>query len=289
MSRNSIASDRDMSPHEKFETFVIFFSELFTQPDVLQSANCRESYKEYVPHYYRNLFGPNANPNSSKHLKWYRRLSALFSLPSGSTILDYGGGYGMDSIFLASLGYEVLFYEITPHHIAVAQWLSDRYSERFGPLAIRFVLAGVDPEPRAIDAVMANEVAHHIEPTIELFRRSAAMVHEQGRLFLLEPNFMNPLVQMFFFRVRGFRTTKTVRDSVTGETRLWGNEHIRPIFVWNRIARSAGFEVRNITFVAPWPRATKKAGQDAVQPTVENLPIVRDLLCSHLAIEYVKT
>ena len=115
------------------------------------------------------------------------------------------------------------------------------------------------------------------------------MLHGKGHLFLLEPNFMNPIVQLFFFRVRGLRTTQTIRDPVTGEESLWGNEHIRPIFSWNRIARSAGFRVHKVTFVAPWASVTAKAERHRAQLTVETVPIVRSLVCSHLTIDYVKS
>src|SRR5204863_7108534 len=80
---------------DAFQRFSRFFCDLFSRPDFLKGAECRQSYKDDVPRYYARVFGPDVNPLSARHLKWYRRLRPVCSLPQGSSILDYGGGYGM--------------------------------------------------------------------------------------------------------------------------------------------------------------------------------------------------
>lgn len=176
-----------------FNQFLAFFKDLFAKPGLLADAGCRQSYKEYVPDYYRDIFGPGATLDSARHLRWYRRLSPMLALPSGSRILDYGGGYGMDSIFLASVGYQVVFYELTQHHIAIARWFADRFGSAYGKLPIQFCLIGVDPQPTGLDAVFADEVAHHIEPPSRVFSAASSMLRPGGHFFLLEPNYLNPL------------------------------------------------------------------------------------------------
>ena len=272
-----------------FERFSAFFCELFSRPGFLEGAACRDSYKEYVPQYYGNVFGKGLNPLSPRHLKWFRRLTPLFALPRGSSILDCGGGYGVDSIFLASLGYNIVFYEITPHHIGVARWLAERFGERFGTLPIRFVLAGKDATPTGLDAVLLNEVAHHIEPAQRVFDMSAAMLRPGGHLFLLEPNFFCPLIQAFFFRVRGFRTVVLTLNEETGEEYLQGNEHIRPIFVWNRHARAAGFSLSAAEYVIPWFMRGFSPNPSCLRAALEHTPLVRDLIASHVTLHYVTT
>lgn len=271
-----------------FRRFSTFFCELFSKPGFLDGAACRDSYKQYVPRYYRAMFGKHIDPLSPRHLKWYRRLSPLFALPRGSSILDYGGGYGLDSIFLASLGYDIVFYEITPHHIAVARWLSERFGERFGALPIRFVHVGKDPEPSALDAVLVNEVAHHIEPPSRVFETAAAMLRQGGHLFLLEPNFFCPLVQAFFLRSRGFSVVEPRLNEDTGETYLWGNEHIRPISVWNRYAKAAGFSLAKADYVIPWLMRGSDPTPSALRAALEKTPLARDLVASHVTLHYVK-
>ena len=271
-----------------FERFVQFYIELFAQPGLLADAACRQSYKEYVPHYYRDIFGPGAVADSPRHRRWYRRLAPILALPRASRILDYGGGYGMDSIFLASLGYHVFFYELTPHHIAVARWFAERFGTTFGKLPLEFVLARVDPTPSGLDAVFANEVTHHIEPAQRVFNEAAALLRPGGHFYLLEPNFLNPVTQAFFFKVRGLRTTKWLVDDRTGERYLWGNEHIRPLWTWNRFAREAGLELQDIQYIAPWFGGQKSQADLARPQGVERLPLLRAVAASHLGLHYAK-
>ena len=127
-----------------FNRFLEFFSDLFSKPGFLEGASCRDSYKSYVFNYYRGVFGPDAARDSTRNVRWFRRLGPILALPAGTSVLDYGGGYGMDTIFLASLGYNMVFYEMTPHHIGVAQWFAERFGQTVGALPIRYCLAGRD-------------------------------------------------------------------------------------------------------------------------------------------------
>jgi len=271
-----------------FVRFVQFFCEVFSEKEPLAAADCRDSYKEYVPKYYRHIFGPGLEKLTPRHLKWFRRLSPLFALPKGATLLDYGGGYGMDSIFLASLGYEVLFYEITPHHIGIAKALAARFGERFGVLNMRFVHAKNDPQPTMIDAVMLDEVAHHIEPVERMFGTAADMLRPGGSLFLLEPNFLCPTVQLFFFRTRGFNVVDKRMDEETGEEYLWGNEHIRLVSDWTARARKFGFELRSTDYIVPWLMRGTSAQPSALRRSLEALPISRHLLGTHVTMRFAK-
>src|SRR5207248_2083255 len=142
---------------------------------------------------------------------------------------DFGGGYGLDSIFLASLGYRVIFCEITRNHIAVAKHLRSAWEKAHSPLSFEAVLK--DPSERGfveqlaafgrIDAILLDEVAHHIEPAESVFAACARALRPGGRVFLLEPNFFSPLSQAYFFKVRGFKTTLWMRDS-SGDWFLYG-------------------------------------------------------------------
>ena len=271
-----------------FNRFLTFFAEEFARPGLLADAQCRQSYKDYVPDYYRDIFGKGVSLDSPRHLRWYRRLAPLLALPPGSRILDYGGGYGMDSIFLASLGYKLCFYEITAHHIGVARWFSDRFAAAFGALPIEFCLVGVDPQPTALDAMFANEVTHHIEPAKRVFEDASKFLRPAGHFFLLEPNYLNPITQAFFLKGRGFRTTTWQVNEVTGERYLWGNEHIRPFWTWNRFAREAGFTLSERHYVASAYRGEKTAAELSKEHGVETWPVAREVLASHICFDYKK-
>lgn len=271
-----------------FDRFLRFFSALFSQPGFLDGADCRQSYKDYVLSYYRDVFGPNAALNSNRNVRWFRRLGPILALPRGSRILDYGGGYGMDTIFLASLGYEMVFYEMTPHHIGAARWFAERFGATYGELPIQYCLAGTDTDPTNLDAVFADEVAHHIEPATRIFEHAARMLRSSGHFFLLEPNFLSPVVQAFFFKVRGFSTTEWHVNETTGERRLWGNEHIRPIWTWDRMARDAGFAIDDVHYYLPWFHGATTDTALLGRQGIESSPVVRSLLASHITMHYRK-
>lgn len=271
----------------RFEQFSRFFCEVFTTQDLLHGTSCDDNFREYVPVYYAKLFGPGIDPLSKRHIKWFRRLAPLLSLPPKATILDYGGGYGMDTIFLASLGYRLYFYEVDSRHIEVARWFATRFGERFGELEIRFLQARKDADPANLDAIFLNEVAHHIEPPTRAFAAAARMLRPGGSLFLLEPNFWCPVTQAVFFKLRGFRTVFYRADPETGEFGPVGNENIRPVARWNRYARRCGFSCIGGRYVIPWFWHQHGMHASLLRRSLEELPLIRDLLASHVTVEYV--
>lgn len=273
---------------DSFKKFVLFFSELFSTPGFMDDVPCRESYKQYLPQYYSNIFGPSIKEIKPRHLKWFRSLSPMFSLPKGATIVDYGGGYGLDSIFLASLGYHMVFCEITPHHIAIAQSLSKKFSDQFHPIQMTFVLAVKDEAPSGVDAVFLNEVAHHIEPVQQVFTAAAKMLRPGGHLYLLEPNYLCPAVQAFFFKVRGFNTIQQRTDEQTGQPYLWGNENIRLVSTWNRHARDEGLKPCSVDYVIPWYLRGEAFRPSGLRQQLEKLPVSKHFLASHVMLRYQK-
>jgi 2-polyprenyl-3-methyl-5-hydroxy-6-metoxy-1,4-benzoquinol methylase len=271
---------------EIFRQFVRFFCGVFSEKAPLENVACRQSYKDYVPNYYRSILGPGLENLTAAHIKWFRRLEPIFSLPKGAHILDYGGGYGMDSILLAALGYEITFYEITPHHIAIAQAMAERYAARFGPLKMHFVNAKKEPLPQNLDAVTLNEVAHHIEPVETVFDAAAKMLKPGGSLFLLEPNYLSLPVQVFFFRVRGFEVVKTHKDEETGAEYQYGNEHIRLVSDWIAKARGAGFTLGDMRYTIPFGMKSNSPVPSALRRALEKAPLTRHLLATHVTMRF---
>ena len=273
-----------------FRRFVEFCHALFARPGFLAGVDCAQSYKDYVPRYYRGLFGPDAPVLNGRELKWFRRLELVLSLAPGSTIVDYGGGYGLDSLFLATAGYRTVLFEITPNHVAIAEHFRDEWAKAHGPAPMRTMLAKREDwsaiEP--VDAVFLNEVAHHIEPPGKAFAHAARILRPRGNLFLLEPNYLSLPSQLYFLRVRGFRTVIRQVDRETGEEFLYGNEHIRPHFRWNRIANEAGFELIDEHCVVPWLLRDPESLASARRRALENLPGARRLLASHITFHYRK-
>src|SRR5437588_767468 len=135
---SSVAAMPSERPEAVYDRVIRFFCELYQQPkllmDLLDRVDCRDSNKKFVAYKYRTMFGADIDGPSARHLRWYRRMAPVFSLPRGASILDFGGGYGIDTIFFAALGYQTFLYEITPHQLAIARAFAGRFEERFGKL-----------------------------------------------------------------------------------------------------------------------------------------------------------
>ncbi|MDG2149347.1 MAG: methyltransferase domain-containing protein [Planctomycetota bacterium] len=284
---------------ERFEQFAHFFHELLDGPDPLREADCRESYREYVPSHYKHLFQPGKSGLSNRQLTWLRRLTPLLNLPPGTTILDMGGGYGFDSIFLASCGYEMVFCELTSHHIGVCELLKRRWEQEFGPLDLRCVLArrssGHAERVQAtceaigkVNAVVLDEVAHHIEPVEDVFSLCASVLPKDGKIFLLEPNFWNFGTQAFFFRRRGFRTVEPRVDEDTGEAYLYGNEHLRTHGRWKQLAEQAGFRLCDTSYIVPYFMHSQPAYHARWRAVAQKIPVFKSLAATHLTLHFEK-
>lgn len=270
----------------QFQRVVGFLCALFAEPEPFAAADCRDSFKTYARDYYRQWFGASIEPMCPRHLQWYRRLAPVLALPPGSHVVDFGGGFGIDSLVLASLGHSVTFYELSRHHIGIAKALAERYATRYGPLQIQFVCARKESLPAGMDAVMLDEVAHHIEPVEEAFDIADRMLKPGGSLFLLEPNFLSLPVQVHFYRVRGFHVVGFQRDIETGELRRLGREHIRLVCDWAARARKFGFRLVDADYVVPW--MMRNPQPNWLRHTAEHLPLVREVFATHVTMHFAK-
>lgn len=280
--------------NNNFETFNIFlrkYCELYQNKDLFKDVDCKDSYKAYYFNYYAKLLHQKGNELSYRQINWYRRLQPILDLPAGSTIIDFGGGYGMDTIFLASCGYKLIFLEQTENHIAICKHLQELWEEDYGFLDIQAVLSdqlSIESHGK-VDAIFLDEVAHHIEPVTDLFEKCYAMIKDNGHLFLLEPNYYNPLVQFFFFRVRGFKTVVKVVDKQTGEISLYGNENIRPGFLWNTLAKKAKFSMSEKTyFFSFFTRKDKVFPIESWRALLESVPFFKHFFSMHITYHFRK-
>lgn len=238
---------------QAFSELLSFFRAESSRPEFLDGVACGDRVRAHVARTCRRVFGTHAAHLDARQFDWFRRIQALLRMPKGSTILEWGGGYGLDSVFLASRGYSAVFFERTLSQIAVAEHFANRWRAERGPLEFRSILrdqSGFEPFGH-VDAVLLDQVAHHIEPVEGVFAKCATILPRGGRMFLLEPNACSPVTQARAFRNRGFRTTAWATDETTGERYLRGNEHIRFPSVWNRIARRCGFELESQEHLAP--------------------------------------
>jgi len=259
-----------------YQQFVAFFCDYFKRADPLADCRCREVCKKDVPAYYHRLFVAPTGFDMH-HAVLYKRLQPLLALPRGSRILDYGGGYGADALFLAACGYAVVFYELSADKLAVCRFLQRHWESRMTPLQIVPTQVVTPETVGPIDAILCNETAHHIEPQAAFFQSCASLLRPGGRVFLLEPNWYSILVQGFFFVRRGFRTVLVCTDAA-GHQYLYGNEHIQPAFKWRALAATEGFDLVSTKWIAPSSALTTR--------WTETVPLVRCLVATHVTYEF---
>jgi len=287
---HTVGLDSDQMDHFiAYSRFVEFFCRQFKNPNLVDGVDCRQSYKDYIFKYFRKAFTV-PDGLTSRHVKSFRRLLPVLALPAGSRVVDYGGGYGIDTIYLASRGFRMSLLEIPPHHLAICRHLASRYNEAAGPLDIEYLLGdrtyGTMPD-HPVDAVLLNEVAHHLEPPEKLFAHCARMLGPVGRLFLLEPNSWNVLTQAYFFRVRGFQTVGEIRDELTGKSYVYGKEHIRSRGRWTRLATAAGFHLAQANYISSYFQPSGSFRPGLFRTVVESIPGLRSVLASHVSYSFI--
>jgi hypothetical protein len=168
MARSELVLPRHPAPArftnpdlQAFSEFVAFFREEFARPGFLDLAACGDRVRADVPRKYWRVFGPLSTHMDARQFGWFRRMEPLLRMPKGSTILEWGGGYGLDSVFLASRGYSTVYFEQTLSQIAVAEYFANRWRAERGPVELRSILrdhTGFEPFGK-IDAVLLDQVA----------------------------------------------------------------------------------------------------------------------------------
>ena len=163
---------------------------------------------------------------------------ALMQLPATGSILNAGAGRGGISLLLDRSGLTVTSLDLHPDHF-VAEGLTCEFADLTQPLAF------VDD---TYDAVIAVEVAEHLENPWLFLREAIRVLRPGGVLVFTSPNVVN-LVCRFNFLVTGvlpyFR-----------EESFTGCYHVTPIFPWS-VERWCGTTTAQLEFVSysrvDWP------------------------------------
>lgn len=254
------AADR-ASPEGGFAAASAMLHELLTGPAPLQGLPIRPGMRQAVVSHYRGLFGAGGPGPNEQHRRWLYRLEPVRTLPPGSTVLDLGGGWGLDSLFLAALGMRVVFYQRGLSEIAVLEHLASSLEPLVGNLPVTAVRADRDGDVPfgQVDAVLVDERAR-LEPSPgepahptpgAILSRAVSIVRRHGHVFVLAKGGPG-------------RTGRTLRR-------------------WRAAARAnALFDVRSRVVCARWHDRTSFCG------LVEAAPGFRGLLGTDVAFDLVR-
>lgn len=176
-----------------------------------------------------------------------RRLEALVrNAQDGRRVLEIGSGFGIDAIWAALAGAEVVGLDVKSPFIEISRRLQGRIEVEFGALLkLSFERTNVleaDLEP--FDFVYMKDVFHHLEPRQAAVIKIASLLKPGGELLIVEPNALNPLIQWQMFRIRGFNTIIEKEDLRTGERFVYGNERLVTGAAMQRAFAQAGISGR---------------------------------------------
>ncbi|MFY7787603.1 MAG: class I SAM-dependent methyltransferase [Thermoflexibacteraceae bacterium] len=115
----------------------------------------------------------------------------------GKKILDVGAGFGESSVYFALQGAEVVFNDISPKMMEVAQKLAQRYG-----VTLDYVVAPVEElkfAENTFDFIYCANVMHHVPQTDHFTWLS--MMHKclkkGGTLFTFDPLKYNPAINVY--------------------------------------------------------------------------------------------
>lgn len=159
--------------------------------------------------------------------------------------LDLGCGYGLETAMLAAAGADMEGMDASAMKIERAR--------RTAPLLVQML--DLEAPPRFFvgnvfhyspsspyELIYSSATLHHIEPAREACVAIAGLLAPGGRFFLSEENGLSPLQQLAVQSKIGWCAPRIEghMDPESGLTTRYGNENIRPAFLWRRYFTQAG-------------------------------------------------
>ena len=147
----------------------------------------------------------------------------------GGRILEVGCGFGHDLAWAATRGGRAVGIDVSSDFVAISK-LTQRNIEEFLGYKLdisihRTSVLDMDNSEK-FDLIYMKDVFHHLEPRSDVVKKLGDLLAPGGQLIIIEPNALNPLIQLQMYRIRGFKTIIEKTDSVTGERYLFGNERL---------------------------------------------------------------
>jgi SAM-dependent methyltransferase len=160
-------------------------------------------------------------------------------------IWDAGCGFATTSIFLALNGYEVMGNTIEFYYDYIGRRLD--YWSRFGNLGnLRIEHADLFDRPfgaQQFDAVVAQDVLHHLEPVHEAIGVLRDSLIPGGRLVVIEENGNSVFIALKNFIIRGFNRETASYDERLQKRIVMGNENPRSLRAWKEILNHNGLTI----------------------------------------------
>lgn len=172
-------------------------------------------------------------------------------------IWDCGCGYGTTGFFLALNGFKVFGTTIEYYF----KEINDRrnYWEKYGDIngfdAKYLNLFDNPPAAGTFDAIILQDVLHHLEPIDKALDILLNALSPNGKLIVCEENGNNLINSLKLFARRGNKRIITIKDEVEGKEILLGNENIRPLNRWKQLfaEKNAVIDEEGLRYIRLFP------------------------------------
>lgn len=150
-------------------------------------------------------------------------------IDKGTSVLEVGCGFGHDLVWTATHGARAVGVDVNSAFVDISNLTKTKIEKVLGQeldvTIKRTNLLAMDSSEK-FDLIFMKDVFHHLEPREKVVKKLADLLSFNGRLVIVEPNALNPLIQWQMFRIRGFNTLVEKTDKLTGEKYLFGNERL---------------------------------------------------------------
>ncbi|MFM6118333.1 MAG: class I SAM-dependent methyltransferase [Sphaerospermopsis kisseleviana] len=223
-------------------TNITKFMEWWLLSEKLSDDNQRIFDKYY--HSYKRNFGKYIAKRYGNQVKEIE--DTLSSSKGKPRILEVGCGCGTESLWFATKGASVLGIDLDEARLSVARerLCILRDNVKF-EIDADFKFANIfdlNVGSNTIDIIWMEHAFHHIEPREKLPTICFDILKPGGYIIISEANGWNPLIQLFLFRQRGFKTIRRFTDN-HGIEHVYGNERITMPGILARLFKNNGFEV----------------------------------------------
>jgi len=180
-----------------------------------------------IEDYYPGL-GTNPSYYSQSMELAYAFIYQFIASNQGCSILDVGCGVGTESLAFARMGARVQGIDVTAEYLSCANERLQLLRRESLPVEFQYANVLDLQPPQPFDAIWLNQAYHHLEPRKAVVAKLAGLVRRGGMVLVSDTNAANPLVQLIFFRHRGFQTVREYRDP-NGILRAYGRERVTTV------------------------------------------------------------
>lgn len=144
-------------------------------------------------------------------------------------VLEVGCGFGHDLVWTATQGAIAVGIDVSSDFVEISKSTKMKVEHHLGRqldiTITRTNLLSMDDSEK-FDLIYMKDVFHHLEPREKVVEKLLTLLAPEGKIIIVEPNALNPLIQWKMFRIRGFKTVIEKSDRLTGERYLFGNERL---------------------------------------------------------------